>query len=317
MTSICLVGGAGYMGTEIALRLANDEQFDRIVILSRDWHKHEVLKEKLGNNPKFRFMVGDILDKDRLVRAFNNINWVIHLAAVKGVQATEYSPRETALMVNCVGTQNVIDAAIDAGVQKVLFISSDKAVDCGINTYGVSKSLGEHLIVAGNSYSPRGTKLSSARYGNILGSSGSVLPLFKRQRETGVLTVTSETATRYWFLAADAVEFILKCLREMEGGEVFVPKLSASLVIDLAKAVAPEATINIIGDRPGDKMHELMISSGESNRAFDVGWGFRVEPTFKFWDTAPYPPGSPVPQGWTYSSASATRLTVEQLRRML
>lgn len=305
------------MGTEISLRLANDSRYDRVVILSRDWHKHEALKEKLGNNPKFRYMVGDILDKDRLARAFNGIDHIIHLAAVKGVQATEYSPRETALMVNCVGTQNVIDAAIDAKVKKVLFISSDKAVDAGINTYGVSKSMGEHLIVAGNSYSTRETRLSASRYGNILGSSDSVLPLFIRQRETGTLTVTHEKMTRFWFRAADAIDFNLRCLDEMLGGEVFVPKLSASLVIDLAKAVAPDASIQMIGPRPGDKMHELMISSGESNRTFDVNWAYRVEPTFKFWDQTPYPAGSPVPQGWSYSSASATRLTVEQLRSML
>lgn len=318
MTSILLTGGAGFMGTEISLMLANDDRFDRIVILSRDWHKHEVLKRKVGDNPKFRYMVGDILDKDRLFRAFNGIDYVVHLSAVKGVQATEYSPRETALMVNCVGTQNVIDAAIDAGVKKVLFISSDKAVDAGINTYGVSKSMGEHLIVAGNSYSPRGTKLSSCRYGNVLGSSGSVLPLFERQRESGTLTVTHEKATRFWFLPQDAVLFILKCLDEMVGGEVFVPKLPASRVIDLAKAVAPQASISIIGNRPGDKMHELMISSTESERAVDIGWAYRIEPTFRFWDSAtPYPTGSSVPQGWCFSSASATRLGVPELQAMI
>jgi len=141
MTSIAICGGAGFMGTEVAMNLANNPAFDRVVILSRDWHKHEVLREKLNGNPKFRFMIGDILDKDRLVRAFNGIDYVLHLAAVKGVQATEYNPRETALM-DCIGTQNVIDAAIDAKVKRVLFVSSDKACEAGVNTYGVSKSMG-------------------------------------------------------------------------------------------------------------------------------------------------------------------------------
>jgi len=316
--SLLITGMTGFIGSLLARRLYNDPAYDRIVCFSRDWHKQEDLRNELGNNPKFRWFIGDILDKQRLLRAMNGIDFVLHTASNKSIVDNFYSPREAALLNNCIGTQNVVDAAIDSGVKKVLFISSDKSV-ASSSAYGASKCLGEYLVIAGNSYSPHGTRLSASRYGNVLKSSGSCALVFEKQRVGGVITITDPTMTRFWITANDACVFVLKCLDEMLGGEVFVPKLPASLVIDLAKAIAPDARVEIIGIRPSEKIHELMLSDAESWRTKELDWNaYRIEPAIKFWESAVgYPGGSPVPQGWSYSSASATRLTVEQLRAML
>jgi UDP-N-acetylglucosamine 4,6-dehydratase len=318
MPSLFVSGGTGFIGSLICKRLANTDEYQRIVVFSRDWHKQEELRETLGNNPKFRWFIGDILDKDRLKRALHRIDHVLHTAANKSLVDSQYSPREAALLNNCVGTQNMIDASIDCGVKKMLFISSDKAANPS-SAYGASKNLGEHLTVAGNSYSPDGTKFSVARYGNVLKSSGSVGLVFERQKVSGVITITDPAMTRFWITPDAAVDFVLRCLREMVGGEIFIPKLPASRVVDLAKAIAPEAEIRITGIRPGEKLSEIMITTTESYRTKELeGDIFRIEPTFKFWDThTAYAGGSPVPQDWTYSSASATRLSVEQLREMI
>lgn len=315
MPSLIIVGGTGFIGTELALRLENDPRYDRIAIFSRDWHKHELLKSKLANKSKFRWFIGDVRDKDRLMRAFNGIDDVIHAAALKDLPTGFYSPREV-LVNNCDATQNVIDAAIDSGVSKMLFISSDKAVEAS-SVYGASKCMGEHLVTSANSYSPTGTRFSSVRYGNVWRSHGSVVPVFEKQKASNILTVTDELSTRFWIKADAAVNLILKALGEMIGGEIFIPKLSASRVIDLARAIAPEAEIKLIGIRPTEKRHEVMITPTESRHTRELEWAFRVEPALKFWSNAPYVGGSSVPLDWTYSSASATRLTVDQLREMI
>jgi UDP-N-acetylglucosamine 4,6-dehydratase len=316
MASILLVGGSGFIGSHISRYLLDNPEYDRVVILSRDWHKQLALRKSLGNPDKFRWFIGDIRDKDRLTRAFNGIDVIVHAGAIKDQVSSAYNPRET-MLTNVVGTQNVIDAAIDCGVKKVLFISSDKGT-APISCYGHSKAMGESLIVAANTYSPNGTRFASCRYGNVVNSASSVLPIFRQQRETGTLSITDPRSTRFWITPEQAVLLIFKSLAEMLGGEVFVPKLPASLIIDLATAVAPEAKIDIIGLRVAEKIHEIMVNNVEAGRTQDVGWGYRIEPEFKFWDsTVAYPSGSPVPWDWTYSSASATRLTVEQLRAMI
>jgi UDP-N-acetylglucosamine 4,6-dehydratase len=315
-SSLLIVGGSGYIGSHISRYLLDNPRYSRIVILSRDWHKQLALKTELGNSDKFRWFIGDIRDKDRLVRAFNGIDDIIIAASIKDQLSAAYNPRET-MLTNVVGTQNAIDAAIDCGIKKVLFISSDKGT-APISCYGHSKAMGESLIVAANTYSPGGTKFSACRYGNVMGSSSSVLPIFIHQRATGVLKVTHPKATRFWITPEQAVALIFKSLDEMKGGEVFVPKLPASRIVDLAQAVAPDAKFEFVPRNVSEKTHEIMVNEVESNRTKDVGWGFRIEPEFKFWDSVTsYPGGSPVPQGWTYSSASATRLTVEELRKML
>lgn len=316
MPSILITGGAGFFGTAFCQRLRDMPEWNRVAILSRDWHKHVVLREKLNDDQKFRWFIGDIRDKDRLVRAFRDIDVIVHAGATKDVVSSQYSPRE-ALLTNCIGTQNVIDAAIDCGVKKVFLISSDKAVN-GLNLYGQTKAVSESLVVAANSYSPGRTIFSAGRWGNVFGSSSSVVPLFLRQRESGTLTLTHPKMSRFWVSIEQVVDFVLRCLEEMQGGEIFIPKLNAAPVTDLARAIAPDAKIEIVGMRPGEKLSELMLSSSESTRTKDVGWAYRIEPSFKFWDAnIEYLGGSPVPDGWEYTSASANRLTVEEIRSML
>lgn len=315
MTSIIILGGSGFIGSHISRYLLENKSYDRVVIFSRDWHKQLALKTELGNPEKFRWFIGDIRDKDRLARAFNGIDEVVIASAIKDQVSSAYNPRET-MLTNIQGTQNIIEAAIDCDVKKVLFISSDKSCS-PISSYGHSKAMGESLIVAANTYSPDGAKFASARYGNVWNSSSSVVPIFKQQKPSGVLSLTHPKATRFWISPEQAIALIFKCLEVMQGGEVFVPKLPASLIVDLATAIAPEADVRVTGLRVAEKVHEEMVNEVESYRTQDVGWGYRISPEFKFWDKSPYPAGSPVPQGWTYSSASATRLTVEQLRAML
>lgn len=315
MTNIIILGGSGFIGSHISRYLLNNPKYDRVVVFSRDWHKQLALKTELGNPEKFRWFIGDIRDKDRLARAFAGIDEIVIASAIKDQVSSAYNPRET-MLTNILGTQNIIEAAIDCNVKKVLFISSDKSCS-PISSYGHSKAMGESLIVAANTYSPNGTKFASARYGNVAFSSSSVIPIFMQQKETGVITITHPKSTRFLITPEQAVALIFKSLDEMRGGEVFVPKLPATMVVDIAEAVAPGVETRIIGLRVAEKISEIMVNEVESYRTHDLGWGYRIAPEFKFWDQSPYPAGSPVPQGWSYSSASALRLTVEQLRAML
>jgi len=311
--TVLITGGTGFIGRYISRYLIKIT-VGRVCILSRDWHKQMALRTELGDPENFRWFIGDIRDRDRLLRAFNGVDYIIHAAALKDIVSSEYSPRE-ALLTNCIGTQNVIDAAIDCGVKKVLFLSSDKGV-LASSCYGRSKALSENLITASNSYSPGKTLFSSLRYGNVVGSSSSVVEIFLRQKESGKITVTDSNMTRFWIAPQQAVELIFTCLKDMQGGEIFVPHLPSAPIMQIASAIAPDAQIEIVGIRPGEKMHELMISPEESHRACDVGWAYRITPEFNFWG-ASYPGGSPVPEGWAYSSASAQRLTDDELKAIL
>ena len=315
MTSILISGGTGFLGRHISKYLLDDPSFTRVAILSRDWHKQNELRSELGNPERFRWFIGDVRDRDRLMRAFDGINYVVHAAAIKDVVSSEYNPRET-MLTNVLGTQNVIDAAIDCGVEKVLLISSDKGC-LPLNCYGKTKALAESLTIAANSYSPHTTKFSVARYGNVTASSSSVIPLFRRQADSGVLTVTDVDMTRFWVTPRQAVEFIFRCLEQMVGGEIFVPHLPSSKIVDLALAVSPQAKIEIIGSRPGEKKHEVMITPEESAHTQDIGWAYVVEPQFPFWNRGFLSGGSPVPVDWTYSSASAQRLSRDDIKVML
>lgn len=315
MTSILISGGTGFLGRHISKYLLDNPGFTRVAILSRDWHKQNDLRSELGNPKHFRWFIGDVRDRDRLMRAFDGIDYIIHAAAIKDVVSSEYNPRET-MLTNVLGTQNVIDAAIDCGVEKVLFISSDKSAQAS-TSYGKTKALAESLIVAANSYSPHSTKFSVARYGNVTASSSSVIPLFRKQANSGVLTVTDVDMTRFWVTPRQAVDFIFRALEQMVGGEIFVPHLPSSKIMDLALAVSPQAKIEVIGTRPGEKKHEVMITPEESAHTQDIGWAYVVEPQFTFWNKGFLSGGSPVPADWTYSSASAQRLSRDDIKVML
>ena len=313
--NICITGGAGLLGSLLSKRLLDNDRYERVAILSRDWHKQAKLREELGNHRKFRWFIGDIRDKERLVRAFNGIDVVVHAAAFKSVDYGEYNPREI-LLTNCVGTQNVVEAAIDCGVKKVLFISSDKQT-MALNTYGKSKALAESLVIAANAYSPDGTRFAVARYANVLGSSGSVLPIFIRQAKNGVLTVTGDRMSRFWLTPDATVEFVLACIDRMIGGEVFVPRMEVASILEIAQAVAPDAKLEFVGIRPGEKTHEFLIAEEELPRTHDIEWAYRISPMFTFQGGEYVPSGSSVSDLRLFASSSAPRISTDRLKAIV
>jgi UDP-N-acetylglucosamine 4,6-dehydratase len=317
MKSILITGGAGFLGSLICKRLLASTEYDRIIVYSRDWHKHHKLRHELNNDSRMRWFVGDICDKDRLLMAMRGVDDVIHAACIKDILTCGYNPFECK-RVNIDGTQSAIEAAIQVGVDKFLFVSTDKAAAAEV-VYGSSKAFSEGMTISSNAYSPTGTKFSCVRYGNVLGSSSSAAPLFAQLALEGkAIPITHERMSRFWISPEDAVTFVLNGLREMVGGEIFVPKLPASLVVDLARAVAPNAAIEIVGIRGNEKMHELMVTETESRTTKDVGWSMRIEPSFHPWNTElSYPGGTPVPWGFQYSSASAPRMTLEEIQQLL
>jgi UDP-N-acetylglucosamine 4,6-dehydratase len=305
--SILITGGAGFLGSRICRRLLSSSGYDRIAVFSRDWHKHQVLRDELGNDSRMRWFLGDIADLERLRMAMDGVDDVIHAACIKDIESCQNNPDEC-FRVNMQGTRETIRAAIDSGVKRYLFVSSDKAAAAS-TFYGISKACGEALVIAANVYSPAGTKFSGVRYGNVLGSSSSAAPKFAQLARDGKnIPITHPKMSRFWIDPDGAVDFVLRGLSEMVGGEIFVPQLPASLVVDLATAISPESPIDYVGIRINEKMHELMVTDVESRRTKDVGWSLRIEPVSHPWNTnLSYPPGSPVPWDWTYSSASATR----------
>ena len=313
-SNILITGVSGSFGSALSRELLKPEYgIKRLAGIARKWQPIAELQREL-NDDRFRPMIGDIREIERLRLAFRDVDYVFHAGAIKDVILGTYNPGEL-VATNITGTENVLRAAIDCDVRRVLVVSSDKAAD-PMNAYGTSKRMAEDLTVAYNSYAADG-RFAAGRWGNVFASSGSVVPLFLKQRETGVLTLTSPDVTRFWIEMSQAVQFALTCMAEMEGGEIFVPKLPSSTVADLAKAIAPEAKMQIVGLRAGDKLHEVMITGPESSRSDDLGWGFRIKPAVASWTTDAFSGGSPVPEGWVFSSASATRLSVEDLKKML
>jgi UDP-N-acetylglucosamine 4,6-dehydratase len=264
-----------------------------------------------------RYFIGDVRDPERLRRAFNDVDVVIHAAALKQVPACEYNPFE-AVKTNIFGAQNVIDAAIDCGVKKVLAISTDKAVN-PINLYGATKLCAEKLFVQGNSYSSASSaKFSCARYGNVVGSRGSVIPIFLQQRENGKITVTDKRMTRFWITLEQGVRFVIHCLEQMQGGEIFVPKIPSMRVTDLAEAVAPGCDMETIGIRPGEKLHEALISNDETRSTVEFDDMFVVQPEFPWWGEARWSGGVALPDDYSFRSDNNDKwLSVAELREMI
>ena len=268
--------------------------------------------------PCIRYFIGDVRDKERLYRAFHGVDYVIHAAALKQVPAIEYNPFE-AVKTNILGAENVINVAIDQGVKKVIALSTDKAAN-PINLYGATKLCSDKLFIAGNSYvGEKEIAFSVVRYGNVVGSRGSVVPSFLRQRETGVLTITDPRMTRFWITLDQAVDFVLFYLEQMVGGELFVPKLPSINIMDLAKAIAPNSRTEIIGFRPGEKQHEVMISWDDARRTLEFSNFYIIKPEFWFFENRfKNNGGKPVPEGFEYSSRTNTHwLTIEELRETI
>lgn len=314
--NILLTGGTGSFGkkfTEIILREFNPNS---LRIYSRGEFNQYQMKQEFDDK-RLRFLIGDVRDKDRLYRAMNGIDIVIHAAALKQVPACEYNPIE-AIKTNIEGSVNVIDAAIDNSVEKVIAISTDKAVH-PVNLYGATKMVAEKMFVQGNTYTGKGkTKFSCVRYGNVIGSRGSVIPLFNEQKKEGVLTITDDRMTRFWLTLDQGVNFVLNSIQRMQGGEIFIPKIASMKITDLADAIAPEATKKFTGIRPGEKLHEIMITEDESRHAKEFEDYFIIEPEFSFWKKETISSGRSLPDNYRYSSEINDKwLTTDELKQML
>jgi UDP-N-acetylglucosamine 4,6-dehydratase len=279
---VLITGGTGSFGKKFIQVMLKEYHPEKIIIYSRDELKQYEMQNSGINDPRLRYFIGDVRDLDRMKRAFQGVDIVVHAAALKQVPACEYNPFE-AVKTNILGTENVIDAALDMGVKKVLAISTDKAVN-PVNLYGVTKLAAEKLVIQSNSYAGgRETRLSCVRYGNVVGSRGSVVPVFLKQRASGRLTVTDERMTRFWISLEQGVHFVIRCIEQMHGGEVFVPKIPSMKVKDLAAAVAPEAEITYTGIRPGEKLHEVLISEDEARNTVEFDDMFIVQPSGTTW----------------------------------
>ncbi|MGQ0430938.1 MAG: UDP-N-acetylglucosamine 4,6-dehydratase (inverting) [Microthrixaceae bacterium] len=317
-STILLTGGTGSFGTAFVERVLRDLPDTIVRIFSRDELKQSEMQSKFANHPNLRFFVGDVRNRSRLTRAMHGADIVVHAAAMKQVPACEYNPFE-AVQTNVLGSQHIVDAAIDTGVARVVALSTDKAVN-PVNLYGATKLCEEKLIVQGNAYaSHSNTVLSCVRYGNVVGSRGSVVPLFRRQAAEGRLTITDERMTRFWITLPQSVDLVLFALEHAVGGEVFIPKIPSMRVVDLAEAMAPGVPVDIIGIRPGEKLHELLITSDESRHTIDAGDVYIVLPEHPWWDASPgWLEGAPLEEGFSYSSdANEHWLGLAELRAAL
>jgi UDP-N-acetylglucosamine 4,6-dehydratase len=321
-TSILVTGGTGSFGQRFVERLIRDHGPSRTIVFSRDELKQELMRQRLSD-PIFnciRYFIGDVRDKERLYRAFDGVDVVVHAAALKQVPAAEYNPIE-AIKTNILGAANVIDAALDRGVKKVIALSTDKAAN-PVNLYGATKLCSDKLFIAARSYSTRKrTHFAVVRYGNVVGSRGSVVPLFLRQRQEGRITITDPRMTRFIISLEDGVSFVLRCLEEMQGGEIFVPKLPSIRVVDLAAALAPGVPVHNVGIRPGEKLHETMIPEDDARTTLEFENHYAILPV-KPGLSEPHEEwlsrAEPCADGFRYSSdTNAKFLSVEEIRTVL
>ncbi|MDO8646042.1 MAG: UDP-N-acetylglucosamine 4,6-dehydratase (inverting) [Candidatus Planktophila sp.] len=299
--SVLITGGTGSLGKSLVEYLLKETKIRRIAIFSRDELKQQHLRIQFQDDPRLRWFLGDVRDLDRLKRAFHGVDYVIHAAALKQVDTGEYNPMEF-VKTNVLGSQNVIDASIDAGVKRVVALSTDKA-SSPINLYGATKLTADKLFVAANNYSfAYGTTFSVVRYGNVMGSRGSVIPFFQAIAAQGKpLPVTDLRMTRFWISIESAVKFVMDSLDIMEGGELYVPKIPSMKITDLARAVAPNAKLVEIGMRPGEKLHEEMISADDSRRTIILENRYVVTPVVAEWGYK-QPNGTVMPEGLAYRS---------------
>jgi UDP-N-acetylglucosamine 4,6-dehydratase len=315
---ILITGGTGSFGKKMTKILLEEKNPKKIIIFSRDELKQHEMRVSGYDDPRLRYFIGDVRDRERLTRALHGVDIVVHAAALKQVPACEYNPME-AVKTNIIGTSNVLEAALDAGVQKVLALSTDKAVSPA-NLYGGTKLVAEKLVIQSNAYAAgTATRYSCVRYGNVVGSRGSVVPLFLKQRGNGKITITDERMTRFWLSLEQGVHFVIHCIEQMEGGEVFVPKIPSTKVIDLARAIAPDAEIEIIGIRPGEKLHEDLLSADEARHTVELESMYVIQPAEAFWFGYSWENrGRPLPEGFSYTSANNTEwLDVEGIKKYI
>jgi UDP-N-acetylglucosamine 4,6-dehydratase len=314
--TVLLTGGTGSFGKKFTEVMLREHKLKKLIIFSRDELKQHEMR-MVYDDPRLRYFIGDVRDNERLHRAIRGVDVIVHAAALKQVPSCEYNPFE-AVKTNVLGAQNIIDVAIDAGVNKVMAISTDKAVN-PINLYGATKLVAEKLFVQGNAYSGAGgTRFSCVRYGNVVGSRGSVIPVFRKQRVNGKITITDERMTRFWITLEQGVRFVIKCTGIMRGGEVFVPKIPSMRIVDLADVVAPDSEREIVGIRPGEKLHEVLVSRDESRYTLEFEDMYLIQPVHPWWKLEAYAGGRPMEDGAKFSSDNNARwLNHEELVRMI
>ena len=316
--SIVVTGGTGSFGKAFIKYALEELNPRRIAVLSRDELKQYEFRNELGDDPRVRWFIGDVRDRDRLMRAFHGVDVVIHAAAMKQVDTAEYNPFEC-IATNVLGAENVINACIDSGVERVVALSTDKA-SSPINLYGASKLCSDKLFVAGNHYVGTGqTRFAVVRYGNVVGSRGSVVPLFKRLAESGRLPITDTRMTRFWITLPQAVEFVIKSFDRMSGGEIFIPRIPSTTILDLAEAMVPGAEIEVIGIRPGEKLHEEMISQNDAYHTYRFEDHYVIAPSMANWSGQDmYAAGNKVADDFSYcSDTNDWFFSIAEIRELL
>ena len=314
---ILVTGGTGSFGKKFTEIVLKEHKPKAIRIFSRGELKQWEMQKQFNDNEKLRFFIGDVRDKNRLYRAMNGVDIVVHAAALKQVPVCEYNPIE-AVKTNIDGTANVVNATIDNGIEKAIAISTDKAVH-PINLYGATKLVAEKLFVQANAYAGgKKTKFSCVRYGNVVGSRGSIVPLFLEQKKNGKITITDERMTRFWITLEQGVRLVIDCIERMKGGEIFIPKIPSMKVVDLADAIAPEAKKDIIGIRPGEKINEILLTEEEARHAKEFDSFFIIEPEYPFWNQNNFKEGKLLPDNFRFTSDSnSSWLTKEELKKMI
>jgi UDP-N-acetylglucosamine 4,6-dehydratase len=313
---ILVTGGTGSFGTRVVERLLADHAPRAVRVFSRDELKQSELQRRLWGDKRVRYLIGDVRDPERLVRATRGVDVIIHAAALKQVPVCEYNPFE-AVQTNILGAENVVAAAIENDVPLTMALSTDKAVN-PVNLYGATKLCQEKIITQGNAYAADSVaRFACVRYGNVVGSRGSVVPLFEAQAAAGELTITDERMTRFWITLDQAVDFVVDCLGRAGGGEVFVPKAPSMRVVDLAEAIAPHASRKVIGIRPGEKLHEVLLTEEEARHTVEYGGGYVITPEYASWEIRTRIDGRALAEGFRYTSDANERwLSVDELREI-
>ncbi|MFI5710817.1 UDP-N-acetylglucosamine 4,6-dehydratase (inverting) [Kribbella sp. NPDC051620] len=317
-SDILVTGGTGSFGRAFIKHALEDLDPRRIIVFSRDELKQWEVRAAFGDDPRLRFFLGDVRDRARLMRAMHRVDYVVHAAALKQVDSGEYNPWEF-VQTNVIGSQNVIEAAIDSGVKRVVALSTDKA-SSPINLYGATKLTADKLFINGNHYAAAyETRFSVVRYGNVMGSRGSIIPKFRALHEAGQsLPITDLRCTRFLITLPEAVQFVVDSFELMTGGELYVPRIPSMKVTDLAEAIAPGATMHDIGLRPGEKLHEEMISPEEGRRALTLGNRFVLQPDLASWGYAAPAEGTPVVEGFHYASDTNDQwYSIDEIRKIL
>jgi len=314
---VLVTGGTGSFGRKFVELMLREYRPKKLIVFSRDELKQHDMRTSGLDDPRLRYFIGDVRDEQRLQRALSSVTVVIHAAALKQVPACEYNPFE-AIQTNIMGGRNVIDAAINQGVRRILALSTDKAVN-PINLYGATKLCAEKMFVQANAYSgSQDTRFSCARYGNVVGSRGSVIPVFLDQRKRGKITITDPRMTRFWITLEQGVRFVVRCIEQMHGGEIFVPKIPSMSLLEMAEALAPGCTMQDVGIRPGEKLHEVLVSEDEARNTLELDDMYVIQPSHPWWRRENWEQARPLPEGFRYSSDSNPQwLTAEDLYELL